>query len=173
MSLGARALHPRAAQVQRALEQAGFGWRVFELEIPVRTAADAARAVGCEVGQIAKSLVFRGARSGDPVLVVASGAHRVDEARVAARVGEPLERATPDFVREVTGYAIGGIPPLGHARAMTALVDEALLRHARIWAAAGHPNALFELDPRDLARMTGGRVAAVALAPTDAGEARA
>jgi len=159
----ARPLHARAAQVQQALRDAGYAYEVFELAVPVRTAVDAARAVGCAPAQIAKSLVFRGADSGNPILVVASGAHRVDEARIAALLGEPLERATPEFVREVTGYAIGGIPPLGHARPMTALVDEALLRHSRIWAAAGHPNALFELAPADLAGMTGGRVAPVAV----------
>lgn len=164
MTGAGRPLHPRAEQVQRALRDAGFAHRVFELDVPVRTAADAARAVGCEPGQIAKSLVFRGARSGNPILVVASGAHSVDETRVADLVGEPLERATPEFVREATGYAIGGIPPIGHTRAMTTVVDEALLRHERIWAAAGHPNALFELAPADLPRMTGGRVAAVAVA---------
>ena len=169
MSDAAPPLHPRAEQVQRALRDAGFAYEVFELQTPVRTAADAASAVGCEVGQIAKSLVFRGAHSGNPILVVASGAHRVDEERIAALLGEPLARATPEFVREVTGYAIGGIPPIGHALPMTALVDETLLRHPRIWAAAGHPNALFELTPGDLPRMTGGRVAAVAAVAGEVG----
>jgi prolyl-tRNA editing enzyme YbaK/EbsC (Cys-tRNA(Pro) deacylase) len=164
MTLTGRPLSPSAQKVQDALAAAGFSHRVFELEVPVRTAAEAARAVGCEVGQIAKSLIFRGAVSGDPVLVIASGAHRVDEARVAAALGEPLARAGPEFVREATGFAIGGIPPLGHARPMATFVDEMLLGFERIWAAAGHPNALFELAPAELAAMTHGRVTRVGAA---------
>ena len=143
-----------ARRVQEAIAQRGLDLAVFELEIPVRTAADAAAAVGCEVGQIAKSLVFR-TPSDRVVLVVASGDHRVDVARVAAHVGEPIERATPDFVRERTGFAIGGIPPVGHRTATVTLLDVALRRFERIWAAAGHPNALFELTPQDLERLTG------------------
>jgi len=150
-----------ARRVQEALAARGFAYRVVELDTPVRTAAEAARAVGCEVGRIAKCLVFRAEGSGRPVLVVASGAHRVDEARLAAALGEPVTRADPDFVREATGFGIGGVPPLGHATALEALVDEALLEHETIWAAAGHPNALFRLDPRDLPALTGGRVVAL------------
>ena len=145
-----------ARRVQDALAAAGFPWQVFELPVPVRTAAEAAAQVGCTVGQIAKSIIFRAARSGRGVLVVTSGANRVDEARVAARLGEPLEKADAAFVREATGYAIGGVPPLGHATPLLTFVDEDLLRFAEIWAAAGHPNSLFRLDPADLPRMTGG-----------------
>jgi prolyl-tRNA editing enzyme YbaK/EbsC (Cys-tRNA(Pro) deacylase) len=154
-------LSPSAQKVQRALEARGFPYRVVELDVPVRTAADAARAVGSTVAQIAKCVVFRAARSGRPVLVVTSGAHRVDETRIAALLGEPLAKADPDFVRAVTGFGIGGVPPLGHAVAPEAFVDEDLLRHPVIWAAAGHPNSLFRLDPADLPRMTGGRVVGV------------
>ena len=157
----ARPLGASARRVQDALAARGFDCRVIELDAPVRTAVEAARAVGCEVGRIAKCLVFRAARSGRPVLVVASGAHRVDEARVAAALGEPLARAEPDFVREATGFGIGGVPPLAHAVTPEAFVDEELLAFETIWAAAGHPNALFRLDPRDLPAMTGGRVVAV------------
>lgn len=151
-----------ARRVQEALAARGFPHTVFELEVPVRTAADAARAVGCEVGQIAKSLIFRGATSGRPVLVIASGSNRVDEARIARHVGEPIGRASPDFVREQTGFAIGGIPPLGHAREAVTFVDRDLLAHERIWAAAGHPNALFELTPQELVAIAGGLVVEVA-----------
>jgi prolyl-tRNA editing enzyme YbaK/EbsC (Cys-tRNA(Pro) deacylase) len=147
--------------VQEAIARLGLALAVFELEIPVRTAADAAAAVGCEVGQIAKSLVFR-TPSDRGVLVVASGAHRVDVAKVEAHVGEPIERATPDFVRERTGYAIGGVPPVGHRTELVTLLDAELRRWTRIWAAAGHPNALFELTPEDLERMTGARFVDVA-----------
>jgi prolyl-tRNA editing enzyme YbaK/EbsC (Cys-tRNA(Pro) deacylase) len=164
MSGPARSTAPLSAsarRVQEALTRAGFAHTVIELAHPVRSAQAAADAVGCAVGQIAKSIVFRAARSGRPVLVITSGANRVDEARVAALLGEPLAKADPDFVRERTGFAIGGIPPLGHATPLETLIDEDLLTHPRIWAAAGHPNALFELDPHELPAMSGGRVAGV------------
>jgi prolyl-tRNA editing enzyme YbaK/EbsC (Cys-tRNA(Pro) deacylase) len=101
--------------------------------------------------------VFRATTTGRAVLAVASGGHRVDEARLAALVGEPIERATPDFVRAETGFAIGGVPPLGHERPLLTIVDEALFRHERIWAAAGHPQAVFPLTPAELLTMTGGQ----------------
>jgi len=143
-----------ARRVQEAIAALGLDLAVFELDVPVRTAADAAAAVGCDVGQIAKSLVFR-TPSDRAVLVVASGSHRVDVRRIAERVGEPIEQASPDFVRERTGYAIGGVPPVGHRSDLVTLLDVELRRWPRIWAAAGHPNALFELEPGDLERMTG------------------
>ena len=126
--------------------------------VPVRTAADAAQAMGCEVGQIAKSIVFR-TRFGRAVLVIASGANRVNEDRIEALLGEAIEKADPDFVREQTGFAIGGIPPLGHTNKMTTYIDRDLFRFEVIWAAAGHPNALFELVPDELVNLTGGIVA--------------
>jgi len=155
-------LSASAQKVQDAITARGLDCRVFELAVPVRTAADAAREVGCEVAQIAKSLVFRAARSGRGVLVITSGAHRVDELRIAAELGEPIERADPGFVREHTGYAIGGIPPLGHARPLETFVDEDLLALPEIWAAAGHPNALFRVLPSELLALAGGRVVKVA-----------
>lgn len=154
-------LKPSAQKVQDALRARGLANEVVELPASARSAAEAAAAVGCEVGQIVKSLVFRARASGRPVLVVASGRHRVDEARIAAVLGEEVERATADFVREQTGFAIGGVPPLAHARPPVAVVDEALLQYDRIWAAAGHPHAVFALTPAELVDMTGGRVAAV------------
>jgi prolyl-tRNA editing enzyme YbaK/EbsC (Cys-tRNA(Pro) deacylase) len=156
----ARPLSPSAQKVQDAIRGRGFDYSVFELEVPVRTSADAAREVGCEVAQIAKSIIFRAA-GGRGVLVIASGANRVNEAAVTALIGEPIGRANPDFVREVTGFAIGGIPPLGHATPLVTLVDEDLLALDAIWAAAGHPNALFRLAPSDLPTLSGGRVAKV------------
>jgi prolyl-tRNA editing enzyme YbaK/EbsC (Cys-tRNA(Pro) deacylase) len=155
-------LKQSAQRVQDALSARGFANVVIELPASARSAAEAAAAVGCAVEQIAKSLVFRAAGSGRAVLAVASGGHRVDEALLAAVVGEPLERATPDFVRAETGYAIGGVPPLGHDRPLFTVVDEALLAHARIWAAAGHPQAVFSLAPAELVALTGGRVARLA-----------
>jgi prolyl-tRNA editing enzyme YbaK/EbsC (Cys-tRNA(Pro) deacylase) len=132
---------------------------VLELDHSTRTAAEAAQAVGCQLGQIAKSLVFRGLDSGRAVLAIASGANRVDEARLAELLGEPIGRASPEFVRDQTGFAIGGVPPLAHATPLPILIDEDLLRFEQIWAAAGTPRALFALPSVDLPRLTGGQVA--------------
>jgi len=134
---------------------------VVALEQPARTSAEAARAVGCRVDQIAKSLVFRGAESQRAVLVIASGANRVDERKVAGLIAEPVGRADADFVRARTGFAIGGVAPVAHAEPLTILIDEDLMTLPEIWAAAGHPNTVFKLAPADLVKMTGGRVAAV------------
>ena len=155
-------LKPSAQRVQDALTERGLGERVQELPTTARSAAEAASALGCQVGQIAKSLVFRARSSGRAILVIASGANRVDLARVEAVLGEPLDKADADFVRAETGFAIGGVPPLGHARPLLTLLDEDLLRHERIWAAAGHPQAVFPLTPEELVRLTGGRVARTA-----------
>ena len=161
MPMGA-GLSPSAARVQQALDDAGVRTRVVEYAEPGRTSAQAAQVIGCVVGQIAKSLVFRAA-SGRAVLVIASGANRVDEARVAALLGEAIGRADPGFVRDVTGYAIGGIPPLGHVQRLVTLIDRDLLRHDVVYAAGGTPHAMFPLAPADLVRVSGGRVADVAL----------
>ena len=151
------ATSPSALKVQDVL---GSRFEVLEFDAGTRTAEDAATAIGCKVAEIAKSLVFRAA-SGRPVLVVASGVHRVDEKTVAALVGEPIARADADFVRETTGFAIGGVPPVGHRTAPISLIDEALMAFEEIWAAAGTPNAVFRLTPADLVALTGGTVAAV------------
>ena len=159
---GARPLSEAAQRVQDALLERGFANTVRELAEPVRTAQAAADAVGCEVAQIVKSLVFRGEASGRAVLVVASGANRVDTGRLAALLGEPVAMGDPRFVRERTGFAIGGIPPLGHATEIDVVVDAHLLAIPSLWAAAGHPNSLFPLTPDELVRMTRGRVAEIA-----------
>ena len=156
-----RPLSEAAQRVQDSLREAGFTNTVLELEIPVRTAVAAAEAVGCRPEQIVKSLVFRRTSSGEPLLVVASGAHRVSEDRLASLAGEALAMGDPRFVREMTGYAIGGIPPVGHARRLETIVDAHLLQLDGLWAAAGHPNSLFPLTPDELVRMTNGRVAEV------------
>ena len=118
--------------------------------------------LGCTVGEIAKSLVFRRA-DGGAMLVVASGANRVDDAKVAAIVGAAPGKADADFVRAATGYAIGGIPPLAHAEPLVAIVDRDLMRYDRVFAAGGTPNAMFPIRPADLVRVSGGTVADVAL----------
>ncbi len=145
-------------RVQAALEAKGFGFEPREFPESTRTSEEAAAAIGCSVEQIAKSLVFRAAQSGRSVLIIASGGNRVDEKKAAALLGEKIKRADPDFVRDKTGFAIGGVPPLGHREAPAVLIDEDLLAHAEIWAAAGTPNAVFRLVPGDLVPMTGGRV---------------
>ena len=123
---------------------------------------DAAAAIGCEVAQIAKSLIFRGKPSERPILVIAAGTSRVDVKKVGTVVGEKIGRADADFVREKTGFAIGGVPPVGHATPPVVVIDEALLSLDHIWAAAGTPNAVFQLRPADLPGLTGGTVATIA-----------
>jgi len=150
------------AAVERVLAAAralGLAVRLQQHEAPTRTAEEAAAACGCGVAQIVKSLVFRGRETGTPVLLLVSGANRVDEAGVAVHVGEALERPNAAYVRDVTGYAIGGIPPFGHATALKTFVDEDLLAFAEVWAAAGTPNAVFAADPRRLVEATRASVA--------------
>jgi prolyl-tRNA editing enzyme YbaK/EbsC (Cys-tRNA(Pro) deacylase) len=154
-------LGPSVKRVQDALATAGGGHTVLVLARSARTSAEAASAVGCRVDQIAKSLVFRSEHSQRAVLVIASGANRVDERKVAALVAEPIGRADADFVRQRTGFAIGGVAPVAHAEPLTILIDEDLLQWPEIWAAAGHPNTVFKLTPADLVRLTAGRVAGV------------
>jgi Cys-tRNA(Pro) deacylase len=156
----AKPLSPTAQRVQDALTAAGVDTVIIEYDVPARTSAEAAQVLGCTVAQIAKSLVFRAA-SGTPVLVIASGVNRVDEAKVAAAIGEPIGKADAAFVRASTGYAIGGIPPLGHAQTLTTLIDRDLLQYQTIYAAGGTPHAMFPLTPADLARVAGGSVADV------------
>ena len=155
------ALSASARRVQEALGALGLDCVITEHAASARTSQEAADLLGCTVGQIAKSLVFRVKDGGEAVLVVASGANRVDEEKVGALLGKPIGRAKPEFVREVTGYAIGGIPPLGHARPITTLVDEDLLRLDLVYAAGATPNALFPIRPADLLRACGGRAAPV------------
>ncbi|MBM3537845.1 MAG: YbaK/EbsC family protein [Alphaproteobacteria bacterium] len=150
-----------AAAARRVQEILGPGFAVVEFEASTKTSADAAAAIGCTVAQIAKSLVFCAA-SGGPVLVVASGSNRVDEAKVAALLGEAIGRADADFVRQKTGYAIGGVAPVGHTVPPAVLLDGDLHQYETIWAAAGTPNAVFRLTPADLERLTGGRFAEIA-----------
>lgn len=151
-------LKQSAQAVQAALEAKGFECRVVELPASTRTAKEAAEAVGCSVAQIAKSIVFEASGSGRAVLVVASGVNRVNEAVIASRLGEPIERASPEFVREATGFAIGGVPPCGHVRPLVTFIDGDLLALDVIWAAAGTPNAVFQIEPAHLVQLTDGAV---------------
>lgn len=159
-------LSPSARRVAEALAALGAEGRVREMPASTRTALEAARAVGCAVGQIAKTLVFRVDPEGRAVLVIASGANRVDENRLARLLGAKVYRASPDFVREATGFAVGGVPPVGLRTALPVLIDEDLFRYGEIWAAAGTPRAVFATTPAELVRLTGGRVARIAEEPS-------
>jgi prolyl-tRNA editing enzyme YbaK/EbsC (Cys-tRNA(Pro) deacylase) len=154
----AEALSPSAKRIQDALTASGVKGEVVELPASTRTAAEAASAIGCSIGQIAKSIIFRTVPHGPPVMVIASGLHRVDEGRIRDILGEAVEKADPAFVQKATGFAIGGVPPIGHLESITTIIDEDLMPLDEIWAAAGTSHAVFKLTPADLVRMTNGSV---------------
>jgi prolyl-tRNA editing enzyme YbaK/EbsC (Cys-tRNA(Pro) deacylase) len=154
-------LSPSAQKIQDQLKELGYQYTVIEHAESTRTAQEAADRAGCELGQIVKSLIFKGQESGKPILVLTSGANRVDEKRISGYAGEPIGRADADFVRAVTGFAIGGVPPFGHLLIMDTYLDEDFLRYETIWAAAGTPNAIFELKTEDLQKLTNGKVVQV------------
>ncbi len=155
------AVHPNIARVTRAAADAGLQIEVRRFPEETRTAADAARAVGCEVGQIVKSLVF--VADGTPVVALVSGAHQLDTERLGGAMGAShVRRATGDEARTATGFAIGGVPPLGHASPLPVLIDRHLLEHELVWAAAGLPDAVFPAEPRALATAAAARVADLA-----------
>jgi prolyl-tRNA editing enzyme YbaK/EbsC (Cys-tRNA(Pro) deacylase) len=145
-------------RVRRALAEAGLAARIVELPGAARTAKAAADFLGCAVAQIANSLVFRGASSGEPILVMSSGAQRVDLARLAAAAGEEVGKADADFVRERTGFAIGGVPPVGHLAPLRTYVEASLAAQGSLWAAAGHPHTVFPLTYAELVGLTRGVV---------------
>jgi prolyl-tRNA editing enzyme YbaK/EbsC (Cys-tRNA(Pro) deacylase) len=153
-------LKPAAQRVADLLAAQGLPDRVTEFPDSTRSSAEAAAAIGCTVAQIAKSLVFKAA-SGRPVLVIASGSNRVDEKKIAAEIGQKVGRADADYVRARTGYAIGGVAPLGHSEPPIVLIDRDLLALDPIWAAAGTPNSVFSMTPDELLRLSGGTVADV------------
>ena len=154
-------LSASAQRVQESLQTLGLTLNVVELPASTRTANDAARAIGCKVEHIAKSLVFRGKNTDSPILVIASGTNRVDEKKIGSLANESLGKADADFVRNRTGFAIGGIPPVGHIEPLKTYIDEDLFKYNVIWAAAGTPHAVFKLKPDDLLKMTSGEVVAI------------
>lgn len=156
-------LPPAAQRVQNALGAAGLARRIRIMPATTRSSAEAAAAIGCDVGQIAKSIVFRAKRRDRPVLAIASGANRIDEKAMKAVVGEKIGRADAEFVRSRTGFAIGGVPPLGHSEPAIVAIDRDLLAFAEIWAAGGTPFAVFPLTPDELLSVTGGTVADITL----------
>lgn len=154
-------LSPSAQKIQEQIRSLGFDYTVIEHVESTRTAQEAAERAGCELGQIVKSLIFKGKESGKPILVLTSGANRVDEQRISEYAGEAISRADADFVRAVTGFAIGGVPPIGHSQKLETYLDEDFLHYETVWAAAGTPNAIFELKTSDLQKMTNGKVVKV------------
>lgn len=154
-------LSTSARKVQDALAAHGLTCRVVELPASTRTAREAAEAVGCQVGQIVKSLVFRGVHTHRPILVAASGPNRVNEQRLSELVSEPVEKADADFVRARTGFSIGGVPPVGHTERLETFVDADLLQYDEVWAAAGTPHAVFPLTPAELVQITAGQVVSI------------
>jgi prolyl-tRNA editing enzyme YbaK/EbsC (Cys-tRNA(Pro) deacylase) len=146
--------HPNVERVVRALADAGCQVQVVEIAEGAPTAAAAAAGLGVPVGRIANSLVFTA--DGEPLLVMTSGANRVDTAAVGARLGKTVKRADPETVRRATGFPIGGVAPVGFPAPLTVLVDEDLLAYDTVWAAAGTPHTVFETTPADLVRVTGG-----------------
>ena len=154
-------LSASAQRFQDMLRQRGFAHQVIELPASTRTAKEAAQAVGCQPGQIVKSLVFKALHSQTPLLVLASGPNRVDEQRLSELAGEPIGKADADFVRQWTGFAVGGVPPLGHTEPVASFIDESLLQYDTLWAAAGTPHAVFQLTPGDLQTMTDGRIVSI------------
>lgn len=156
------ALPPSAQKVQDALAAAGFANQVVELAASTRSSAEAAAAVGSTVAQIAKSLIFRTRPGGRPILVIASGTNRVDERKLAALTGERIDRPDAEFVRNKTGFAIGGVPPIGHPGKLMTYVDRDLLALGELWAAGGTAKCVFKLTAQELVAMTGGEVADLA-----------
>jgi prolyl-tRNA editing enzyme YbaK/EbsC (Cys-tRNA(Pro) deacylase) len=154
-------LSPSAQKVQNLLRDSGFTNQVIELSKTTRTALDAAQAIGCRVEQIVKSLIFKTHYTHRPILVVASGANRVNEKKLGAHLGEKITKPDAEFVRHQTGYTIGGVAPIGLPEELEIFIDEGLLQYTEIWAAASNPNAVFNLSPDDLQKMTGGGVISI------------
>lgn len=154
-------MHPSAQRVQNTLVELGYTGQVLELEASTRTAVEAAAAAGCEVGQIVKSLVFQLQPSNEPVLLLVSGTNRVHEKHLGKLLGGTLNRPDADFVHDISGFAIGGIPPVGHKTQLKTYIDEDLLQYETVWAAAGTPNAVFPIAPQELVQISGGQVISV------------
>ena len=154
-------LSPTAQKIQDLLISHGYNYTVIEHTESTRTAVEAAERAGCELGQIVKTLIFKGKESGKPIIVLTSGANRVDEKRIREYAGESIGKADADFVRAVTGFAIGGVPPLGHVQKIETYMDEDFLQYETVWAAGGTPNAIFELKTSNLQKMTDAKIVQV------------
>lgn len=154
-------LSKNAQKIQLILNKNDLQLKVIEFPESTRTSKEAAEVVGCELGQIAKSIVFKGKESNKPVLVIASGKNRVNEKKIKEYMGEKIEKADANFVLQNTGFPIGGVPPVGHKSYIKPFIDEDLMEYDEIWAAAGTPYSVFKLTPKDLLKITDGIVASV------------
>lgn len=151
MTIESSVMSKSVQKVAHALAEKGIVFEIVEFPASTRTASDAAAAIGCEVAHIMKSLLFCGAQTKEPVLVLASGVNRVNEKKIEVLVGEKIVKADADFTREVTGFAIGGVPPIGHSQPIThVFLDEDLLQYEVVWAAAGTPHTVFSLKVSDV-----------------------
>ncbi len=149
------------SEFEKKMEEQGIRLEVFRLSRSTRTAVEAAQAIGCQLGQIAKSIIFETA-SGKPVLVVASGTNRIDEKKLGDLLGERIGKAGADFVQKATGFAIGGVPPFGHPKPIKTFIDEDLLAFSEVWAAAGDPFSVFKTTPQFLQKASEAKVAVIA-----------
>lgn len=156
-----KTLSKNAQTIQDILSQQGINFRVLAFPESTRTAQEAATAIGCTVAQIVKSLIFKTKETNKPILVLASGANRVNEKIIESTIGQAITKADADFTREVTGFAIGGIPPVGHTQQIETYIDKDLLTFEELWAAAGTPHAVFNLKPSDLQLLTKGKVISI------------
>lgn len=147
-----------ALKIQEELNKYNLDLKVVTMQDSTRTCVEAANTIGCEVGQIVKSLVFRGKTSGTPVLIVASGDNRINEKKMKEYLGEAVTRPDANYVQETTGFAIGGIPPIGHTTKIPCFIDADLFRFKEVWAAAGTPFDVFRLTPDQLATITQGKI---------------
>lgn len=155
-------LSKSAQRVQDVLSQNGSKFEVLELPSSTRTANDAAVTIGCEVAQIVKSLLFRSGNTNQPILILASGVNRVNEKTIENLIGENVLKADADFTRNVTGFAIGGVPPVGHKSKIDKIyIDEDLLKFEKLWAAAGTPNAVFCMQSCEIAKITDGKIVCI------------
>jgi prolyl-tRNA editing enzyme YbaK/EbsC (Cys-tRNA(Pro) deacylase) len=151
-------LKKSSERIQNILDQYELDIKVIEFKELTRTAAEAALAIGCEVGQIAKTLIFKGKITGRPICIIASGTNRVDEKKIIEHIGEEIEKPDADYVLKYTGFAIGGVPPIGYTLELKALIDEDLFSYEEIWAAAGTPNSVFQITQKNLLKITQGSV---------------
>lgn len=148
-------------RVKEAIQLQGFEFQIIELPDTTRSAKEAAEAIGCKVEEIAKSIIFKGQKSGKPYLIIASGINRIDEEKISKLANEPILKPDADFVREQTGFTIGGVAPVGHIQPITTWIDKDLLQYTTIWAAAGTPFSVFKLNPEKLKELTAGTVTIV------------
>jgi len=154
----AKTLGKSASKIQKELNKYGLELNVVTMQGSTRTCVEAANTIGCEVGQIVKSIIFRGKTTGIPILIIASGNNRINEKKMREYLGEPVSRPDANFVQETTGFAIGGIPPIGHLNKLKCLIDADLFEYNELWAAAGTPFDVFKITPDQLASITQGQI---------------